>query len=319
MKKVIFIAAAMAALLFAGRTQAYVCEIINSSFEDDEWIDDIMVIEPNGWDVDGPADKFGGYVYQEFVTDANFNLTLFPVRYATFDVDDMATVSQEVCLMDVNQIIFDLKLHTINFTEWDPNICAAVLLIDDDVVWESNSTGPDVRGEYLDQAYTVEDKYRVAGMQKLSLGVRVNVADMLLDYYETHWDFIRFTSYCGGLGLLQGDFDRDCYVDINDLKLLTLKWLDEVDPNDRYNLYGHEETEPYGIIDFLDFAVYADSWDGNMPDLKMFVDVWLDEVDVNNIYNLFQDNDVGPRGVVNFFDFAIFADDWLKTSYEQNE
>ena len=95
--------------------------------------------------------------------------------------------------------------------------------------------------------------------------------------------------------------------------MFTDVWLDEVDSDDKYNLFQG------GIIDFRDFAIFANSWDGNMPDLKMFTDVWLDEVDANNIYNLFHDNDVGPRGVVNFFDFAIFADNWLKSSYEQGE
>ena len=163
--------------------------------------------------------------------------------------------------------------------------------------------------------FSPEDKIR----SKKALGIDPDQVVVAFGADSISWRRKGRSELQGALGLLQGDFDRDCYVDLNDLKLLTLKWLDDVDPNDRYNLYGHEETEPYGIIDFLDFAVYADSWDGNIPDLKMFVDIWLDEVDVNNIYNLFHGNDVGPMGVVNFFDFAIFADDWLKTSYEQNE
>ena len=320
MRRVTFIAAAMVVLLFAGWAQAEVCFIVNGSFEDDGWIDDITLKEPNGWDVNLPADKFSGYVHTEWVTDEIYNLTLYS-EWVAFEVNDMATLSQEVCLTDVNYITFDLKLDTFFGpppsigTVWDPNKCTAVLLIDGDVVWELNSVGSDARDEYYNQTYTVEDKYKVAGPNTLSFGMRVNVDGQLDDFYETQWDFIWFYDLpCRGGGLLAGDFDRDCYVDMKDLKMFTDVWLDEVDPNDKYNLF-QDKLDPNGIINFLDFAIFADSWDGNMPDLKMFTDVWLEEVDLNHEYNLFQYD----KSIINFLDFAIFADNWLKTSCEQGE
>ena len=90
--------------------------------------------------------------------------------------------------------------------------------------------------------------------------------------------------------------------------MFTDVWLDEVDPDDKYNLFP--EGKNANIINFLDFAIFANSWDGNMPDLKMFTDVWLEEVDRNHEYNLFQ----GDKGIINFLDFTIFADNWMETS-----
>ncbi|GAI17078.1 unnamed protein product, partial [marine sediment metagenome] len=223
--------------------------------------------------------------------------------------NDTATVSQEVCLTDVNEIIFDVSLVTTLDKPWDPNKRSAVLLIDGDVVWESNSVGSDVRGEYCNQTYTVEDKYKVAGPNNiLSLGLRVNVAEDSYIQYQAKWDFVGFYDLpCRWF--LVADFNRDCYVDMKDLKMFTDVWLDVVDANDKYNLFQG------GIIDFRDFAIYANSWDGNMPDLKMFMDVWLEEVDLNHEYNLFQYD----KDIINFLDFAIFADNWLKASYELDE
>ena len=194
-----------------------------------------------------------------------------------------------------------------------------VLLIDDEVVWESNSVGSDVRGEYFNQIYTVEDKYRDEVLHKLSLGIRVDVDQMIFRRYFTHWDSIECTLFCDGGGFLAGDFNRDCYVDVNDLKLAADVWLDEVDQFDRRNLSKGDDLPGYGTMDFFDFAVYAQSWQGDAADLKMFADKWLDEVDLDDSYNLFKNNDVEPAGIVNFFDFSMFADDWLSTSYEQQE
>ena len=311
MRKAAFIAAAMVVLLFAGWVQAEICFIVNGSFEDDgDYISDITETEPNGWDVNLPS-NFHGRVDEDWSTDCNYSLTLESYSYATFEANDTATVSQEVCLTDVNEIIFDVSLVTTLDKPWDPNKRSAVLLIDGDVVWKSNSVGSDVRGEYYNRTYTVNEIYKDTSLHKLSLGLRVNVAEDSYIQYRAKWDFVGFYDLpCRGCGLLAGDFDRDCYVDMKDLKMFTDVWLDEVDPNDKYNLFQG------GIINFCDFAIYANSWDGNMPDLKMFTDVWLAEVDPNNKYNLF---DVESIGFINFLDFAIFADNWLKTSCEQGE
>ena len=101
-----------------------------------------------------------------------------------------------------------------------------------------------------------------------------------------------------------------------DLKMFTELWLDEVDSNNEYNLFRGDDTTLYGVVNFLDFAVYADTWDGNMVDLKSLTELWLDKVNPNNEYNLFRGDDVGSYGIVNFLDFTVLADNWLKSSYD---
>ena len=258
MSKEMVIAVALVVLWASDCAWPGVCEVVNGSFEDDGLIEDITVSEPNGWDPNIPVDKFGGYVDREWPTDGSFNLTLYSEYYADFDANDMATVSQQVYLTDVNQIIFDLKLETYYGDPWDPNKCTAVLLIDDDVVWESNSVGSDVRDEYYDQTYDVNEIYNDISVHKLSLGLRVNVSEELTDYYKAHWDFVRLGTYCGGFGLISGDINRDCYVDMNDLEMLVEVWLEEVGVNSKYNLFSY--GDPNGIVDFLDFGVLAHNW-----------------------------------------------------------
>ena len=41
-----------------------------------------------------------------------------------------------------------------------------------------------------------------------------------------------------------------------DLKMFTDVWLEEVDRNHEYNLFQYDK----GIINFLDFAIFADDW-----------------------------------------------------------
>ncbi len=262
MIKVAVTGVVMVMMLAGNMAQAEVCEIVNGSFEDDDRIYDITAQEPNGWDVNVPANKFSGYVYRDWPADGSYNLTVYSQWFETFDVNDMATVSQQVYLADVNQIIFDLKLETYSMTGWDPNKCTAVLLIDDDVVWESNNASSDVRGEYFDQTCIIESKYRNEDLHKLSLGIRINVAEMLWERYIVQWDFIQCTLYCGGSELLAGDFNYDCRVDMSDFKLVADVWLGEVGPDSRYNLFKDDDVDTNGIVSFFDFAVFADTWMG---------------------------------------------------------
>ncbi len=316
MQKQAFIKAVIIMLAFASYIRADVSVIVNGSFEDDGQINNITAPEPNGWDVNLPPDQFDGWVFDEWVTDGSFNLTLYSDSFQAFEVNDIATLSQEVILWDVNNIIFDIELDTSGNNVWDPNKRTAVLMIDDEVVWESNDVGPDVRDEYFNQTVNVSGLYD-AGLHKLSLGLRADVNEVPTSIkYYTEWDFIRFDLHCGDVGFLDGDFTRDCYVDANDLRILVQVWLQEVDPYDKYNLFSGDDLEPYGVINFYDFAVFFETWDGNTVDLKNFVDVWLDEVEPNNIYNLFSADDIEPNGVINFFDFAVFAEDWERSSYD---
>jgi hypothetical protein len=251
MKSLIVTAIAAVMLSAVSSTRASVCEIVNGSFEDDGLIDNITVKEPNGWDVNMPADKFSGYIHRDWTTTGNYNLT-FSSNWTTFAAGDMATVSQEVDLTDVNEVIFDIKLET-DWLAWDPSKCIAVLLIDDDIVWDSNSAGLVVSGAYPGQAYEVDNKYRDGNLHKLSLGIRLNTAGKIYQSYITHWDSIRCTVVCGGSGLLAGDFNCDCCVTFADFAMLANHWLEQNPPW----LYDLVEN---GIVDMHDLGVFVDSW-----------------------------------------------------------
>ena len=314
--KIAIAGAAIVVLLAISSVRADDCKIVNGSFEDDGAIFDITVKEPNGWDVTMAQDKFTGYVRSDWPTDGSYNLTLYSRSGKTFTAGEMATVSQMMNLKDVNEIIFDLKLDTQLLTPWEASICSAVLLIDNDVAWESSKAGSDIRGQYLDQRYTVDDKYRDDVLHKLSVGLRMNLNKRLYEYYITRWDSFECTELCGGGGLLPTDFNRDCVVDLGDLKSLAELWLDEVEPNDKCNLFDGDDSRGDGFISFLDFAFFADGWDGDMSRLGTFAGKWLKTVDADDQDNLFHDDDVlDPTGVINFFDLAKFANTWLESSY----
>jgi len=320
MKSLVVVGVTMVMLSAGNWTRASVCEIANGSFESDGPVNDIITYEPNGWDVNMPADKFGGEIDARWATDGSFSLAVFSQWFTTFAAADLATVSQQVNLTDANEIKFDLKLDTSLGTEWDPNKCTAVVMIDDDVVWQSNNVGSDVRGQYLDQTYTVQNKYKDQALHKLSFGLRVNVAETFFDYHIARWDSINCTSFCGEGGLLQGDLTGDCYVDTSDLNLVVDAWLDRVSLDHSYNLFrGDDVVVGYGTINLFDFAVFAGSWERNISNLGMLTEKWLDEVDPNDQYNLFAGDNVAPGGIINFFDLAILADTWMSSSYEQQQ
>lgn len=253
---------AVVILLLAGEGLAD-CGLVNGSFEQDEWIRDVTVQDPNAWDVDMPAGKFRGYVLSDWVTDGQYNLTVQSEWFVPFVAGETATVSQELVLTDTGQILFDLKLETLGSAAWDPNVCTAVVLLDDDVVWESSFADSDIRGEYRDQAVLVDRRYRDGQPHDLSLGLRIHDDGMLFERYVTHWDFIQCTSVCGGGGLLAGDFNGDCFVAAEDMLLMAGIWLGDAGPESPYNL-SDIDNELYGdIVNFYDFAVFADNWRGS--------------------------------------------------------
>ncbi len=294
---------------------AYAGEIVNGSFEDDGWIDDITVEEPNGWDVNMPG-NFGGWVYSDWVTDGSFNLTVSSFWYTAFEANDVALVSQQVILKDVKRIIFDVKLDTYPDYVWDPNKRTAAVLIGDEIVWVSDVLGEDVRGEYFEQVIDVnvnDDEPHI-----LSLALIADVNEEWLDVdtiYYADWDYIGFD--CRGMGVLPGDFNRDCVVNEEDLRMLTEVWLNWFDSRDKYNLYDSNDIGAYGIINFRDYAVFADVRDSNdFSDLEAFTDVWLDEVPADYEWNLYKGDDVWPLDIIDFLDVAVFAENWLVSSYD---
>ena len=263
MKSVMAIGVIMVVLLAGNSVRAEGCGIVNPSFEDDGRIDDITVQEPNGWSVDIAEGKFSGFTYTIWPTDGFFNLSLY-TNNVQFYADDKAMVSQQVDLTAVSQITFDVKLQTKTGT-WDPNVCTAILMVDDDVVWEPNSLEADVRGEYRDQVYAVEDKYRDGQPHTLALGLRMNtdIRLWIKSVYQSEWDIVDCVIYCDGGGLLAGDFNRDCHVDVNDLEQMSDVWLLEVDSDDKHNLYRDDDLAGFGTINFFDLAILADNWLGS--------------------------------------------------------
>lgn len=247
----------------AGLAEAGVGGIVNGSFEDDGYVRDIVATEPNGWSVNVPSSKFVGYVYRDWPTDGTYNLTIYSQR-KTFNAGEMATVAQDLALSAVDQIVFDLKIAT-DWSPWDPNVCSAVVLIDGDVVWDSDHLDLSAGGEYLDQICPIAAKYRTPGLHKVSFGLRINATAALWERYYTHWDAIECRSSCGGGGRLPGDFNSDCLVDARDLMLMAGMWAAEVPADSPLNLGTGPAEDPNGVvgrINFFDLAVLAESWRG---------------------------------------------------------
>jgi hypothetical protein len=319
MKKLIILLMAAVMLISAKITFGYESGIVNGSFEDDGLINDVSIIEPNGWDVNIPPDEFEGWVYSDWVTEGFYNLTLGSYWYQTFYAGDKATVSQYVSLSDVNNIIIDLKLSTYPVSKkWNPTKRTAGILIDDTLVWEAYKPGDDLRGEYRDQFIPVN--FEDQGLHKLSLALIADVDELsgTVDrYYYSMWDNIGFDFYCGGHGFLPGDFDRNCFVDFNDFAMFADLWQQQIDPNSKFNIYRDDDVAASGTINFLDYAVLAEGYDGNdFSDLQAFTNLWLDEVPPQNQWNLFREDDVPAHGMINFADLAVYMENWIRSSFD---
>lgn len=282
----------MVMLLFGNLTKAGVSVIVNGSFENDGEITDIASEIPHAWsDVNFPQDKFGGKVNAVWKSDGDYSL-FFYVKKEPTNTGDMIRMSQQVYLADVNEISFDIKLNSpLSFYPWEFGKRAALVMIDGVIIWDSNDLGPSVNGdgEYLNRWIDVEGMYD-ANPHTLTLAMKINedIANPGVPYYA-QWDNVRLDSHCLGFGYLPADINYDCYVDVNDLKLLVAHWLQEP-PAERYNLFEDGED----IIDFRDFAVLADSWLNSSywrDDQLLFMDINID-------------------GIVNFIDFAFLAEGW---------
>jgi hypothetical protein len=332
-KKVVFIAAVMAMMLLSNEIKGDVSLVMNGSFENDGEIDPVTVDNtPQYWcDVDIPTDKFLCWVNTDWSTHGGYSLTFYSNIFVDFVAGDMAMISQQVYLeKNVNKIIFDLKLGTLSGDPWDPSKRSALVLIDGDIIWNSNDWPPDTNGEYRNQTVDINEVYIDENWHTLSLAMRSNVSQIEWFYeYIERWDFVKFDAYCGGFGFLWEDLNQDCYVNMLDLDMLVEQWLVE-DPNEEYDLYQD------GIIDFRDFAFFADYWmcntywenwqndncfvmellagdiddtgEVNFGDIAKFADNWLIEGSCNRA-------DLNKDGFVNFYDFAIIAEQWLQISW----
>lgn len=248
---------------FLNTVWAEECPILNGSFEDPGDIDNISLEEPNHWDVNMPAGKFSGEVQDVFgVTDQNWALTLSSNTYVDLEVNDIVYVYQYVCLKDVSRITFDLNLDTYPVMPWDPAYRTAVVMIDDEVVWESNSVGDDVRGQYqgIDDGCFIDVDIDDSNERKFAIGLRVNVDENPSFGYYADWDNITCGGACDGNGFLPTDFSRDCYVDSIDYAMLAFLWEHTVDSNSEFNLSKEGDFDGFGIINFADLRLFIDDW-----------------------------------------------------------
>jgi hypothetical protein len=251
-----------AVMLLAGSyAGAADCGLINASFEDDGQVNNVAVVSPSGWDADLPAGKFRGTVSSGRATEGQYSLMLNCEWFVAMAAGDTATVSQELVLDGIDRISFDVELYTLGYTRWDPNVCTAVVLVDDDVVWESNFPRNDIGGEYPDQTFAVDAKYRDGRPHRLGLGLRVHAAGMLFERYASSWDSIECVPFSPGTQPLPGDFDGDGLVDIGDLMTMAAMWMDEVPSSSPYNLSGIDDGEDFtGRVNFYDLAVLGHGW-----------------------------------------------------------
>jgi len=336
MRKVRVIAVlTMGLVIFVNPVYGGASLIRNGSFESDGAIN-ITEEVPESWcDVNAPADKFDGWIDTDWSThgyaEDHHSLTLSTEAFATFEKGDMVTVSQQVYLTDVNQIIFDLELTgTYSSFPWDPEKLSGLLLIDGTVVWDSNDLGPDSEGEYFDIAVDVNEIYRDSNSHTLSLAMRANISEMHLTSYLARWDFVKFNAYCGGFGYLPEDFNYDCFVDFRDFAMLGDIWMSD-NPAWKYDLSED------GVIDGNDLMVftlgwldcsYWENWDANncyevtLPavdvdesgevdygDISILQGYWLAEGDCTTRV------DISKDGFIDFKDFAYIAEEWGTRSW----
>jgi hypothetical protein len=100
------------------------------------------------------------------------------------------------------------------------------------------------------------------------------------------------------------DLTDDCFVDFEDLRVLSSQWLLEELSSDVWPEGGD------GNVNFFDWAVFAASWQitTDFDDLADFADQWLHSG--ANYYIA----DIAPAGgddIVNMLDFAALAENWL--------
>ncbi|MHC4501402.1 MAG: hypothetical protein ACYS21_20115 [Planctomycetota bacterium] len=327
MKKTTVITAVMVMLLFANWAQAGVSIVMNGSFENNGQIPDITAEEPRyWWDVNVPSDKFGGEIMTNWSTRGDYSLTLYSIYNEKCNEENMTILSQQVYLADVNQIIFDLELSS-SKGKWDPSKRSAVVLIDGNDIWDSNSLGSSI-GDVSYSDVVVPVDINDANVHILSLAIRSNVTETSKPYEEfrTRWDFVKFDAHCGGFGYWPGDFSLDCYVDFIDFAMLANHWLEQDTPC-RYDLFED------GIVDGYDLGTFVEGWlectywgeercyelellasdiddSGAVDygDISMLGDYWLLEGEHLRA-------DLSEDGIVNLRDFAIIADEWALMSW----
>src|SRR3989339_347075 len=283
MKKSVFLI--LIFLFNCGLAGANVSLIKNGSFEYDGDIS-LPSKNPQYWcDVNIPAGKFSAWVFNDWSFDFDYSLTL-KSEYAAFEPNEMVSVSQQVYLNGVSKIYFELLLRDDFGMGWYYSDRSAVVLIDGNEIWNSDSLPASDTEEYFVEVNDIA--FGDSEFHTLTLGLKSTAydSDYLTSYYA-QWDAVRFDTYCEGFGYSAEDFNFDCVVDACDFAVLAENWLLE-EPNGLADVYAD------GAVDMYDFAVIADKW-------RQFG---------SGDSNTLMAGDLNDDGIIDMFDFALLGRDW---------
>ncbi len=268
--------------------------IRNGSFERDGAISDISTFAPRyWWDVNLPdTENFGSKVTDGWSTCGDHSLLLYSDLFAACGAGEMAFVSQDVLMDEVQELTFDVRLVS-SFGGWNADVRTALVLLDDQVIWNSDEFTPDANDELRDMQVLLD--VNDGNMHTLSLAMVSDIDEESPDFveYRVYWDFVKFNLYCDGMGYLREDIDHDCDVDFDDFALLAQHWLTP-DAAYRYDLYEDSEVDVF--------------------DLNKLADHWLNTTDAaqcgqpNFQTPLLLDGDLNDDGVIDLKDYGIFVE-----------
>jgi len=311
------------ALLAVSTASAGPAVIFNGSFENDGSIDDSTVAAPRRWTgVNVPADKFRWWVDTDWSSEGDYSLSMYSEIFKPLASTDMASVSQTVYIQNATELIFDVRLGTLQGDPWDPDKRTARVMIDDDVVWDSDSLGAEATGRHLDVTVPLDPNLTAdPNSHTLSLVLKSNADETeYFAEYLVQWDLVRFDRHCQGFGYLPEDLNLDCTVNMGDYAILANVWLAAA-PDRRIDLFADQ------VIDGLDLEALASAWlqctgpgegcfvaellqpdlndDGIVDylDLAAFYEKWLD-------YEDYRIQDLDGSGFVDFDDYVLLADTW---------
>lgn len=142
----------------------------------------------------------------------------------------------------------------------------------------------------------------VAGLDTNDMQAHSIYADAGWDFTTPVWKICDGTNYpkLAWQKSIVGDFVCPDGVDLRDYARLAADWMSEKSPYDVAPENGD------GTVNFLDWAVFASNWDGDMNYLSDFASQWLTSG---------ASCDIAPEpngdGVVDILDLAMFAENWL--------
>jgi len=127
-------------------------------------------------------------------------------------------------------------------------------------------------------------------------------------FSDAGWDFANTWAICEGTNyprlqwqILPADFVCPDGVHFGDFAVLAADWMDEK------LTYDLAPDTGDGIVNFLDWAVFATEWNADMGSLSDFTDQWLETGGTADIAPA-PDGD----GIVDIFDLIMFSEYWLE-------